>query len=191
MSDIKSELTLFNELVEVLLNEEVQNPVAERIASSKLYDALDLSLNEDAMIDDAFKSLLCEVLTSTPKTATNLFFNQLFGGRQSKAVLGDLLAVLLNNSMYTYKVAGPQVGIEQEIIRQSCGLIGYGAKSNGTFPTGGSMSNYMALVMARDGKDPLCKTAGISKPLVVYTSKESHYSNAKNVSFAGIGRNNI
>ena len=191
MSDIKSDLTLFNELVEVLINEEVQNPVAERIDSSKLYDAIDLSLNNGAMIDDTFKKVLREVLISTPKTATNLFFNQLFGGRQSKAILGDLLAVMLNNSMYTYKVAGPQVGIEQEIIRQSCELIGYGSQSNGTFPTGGSMSNYMALVMARDAKDPLCKTEGISKPLVVYTSKESHYSNAKNVSFAGIGRNNI
>ncbi len=106
------------------------------------------------MVDDAFKKVLKDVLIATPKTATNLFFNQLFGGRQSKAVLGDLLAVLLNNSMYTYKVAGPQVGIEQEIIRQSCNMIGYGSQSNGTFPTGGSMSNYMALIMARDAKDP-------------------------------------
>jgi sulfinoalanine decarboxylase len=31
----------------------------------------------------------------------------------------------------------------------------------------------------------------MSKPMVIYTSKESHYSNAKNASFAGIGRNNI
>jgi sulfinoalanine decarboxylase/sulfinoalanine decarboxylase/aspartate 1-decarboxylase len=182
---------LFNELVEVLLSEEKKHPVADRIEANALYDSIDLSLNDGAMVDQEFKQVLKDVLISTPKTATKLFFNQLFGGRQSKAVLGDLLAVMLNNSMYTYKVAGPQVGIEQEIIRQSCELIGYGSQSNGTFPTGGSMSNYMALVMARDAKDPLCKTAGISKPLVVYTSKESHYSNAKNVSFAGIGRNNI
>ena len=191
MSDINSDLGLFNELVEVLLNEEKKHPVADRIEANALYDSIDLSLNDGAMVDQEFKQVLKDVLISTPKTATKLFFNQLFGGRQSKAVLGDLLAVMLNNSMYTYKVAGPQVGIEQEIIRQSCELIGYGSQSNGTFPTGGSMSNYMALVMARDAKDPLCKTEGISKPLVVYTSKESHYSNAKNVSFAGIGRNNI
>ncbi|MFT5823542.1 MAG: sulfinoalanine decarboxylase [Crocinitomix sp.] len=191
MSDINSDLSLFNELVEVLLNEEEKHPVADRIEANKLYDSIDLSLNEAGMVDDAFKVVLQDVLVSTPKTATNLFFNQLFGGRQSKAILGDLLAVMLNNSMYTYKVAGPQVGIEQEIIRQSCDLIGYGAQSNGTFPTGGSMSNYMALVMARDAKDPNCKADGMSKPLVVYTSKESHYSNAKNASFAGIGRNNI
>jgi len=191
MSDISKDLALFNELVEALINEEEKNPVAERIDSNKLYDSIDLSLNESAMIDDDFKTVLRNVLIATPKTATNLFFNQLFGGRQSKAVLGDLLAVMLNNSMYTYKVAGPQVGIEQEIIRQSCDLIGYGSQSNGTFPTGGSMSNYMALLMARDAKDPNCRLDGMSKPMVIYTSKESHYSNAKNASFAGIGKNNI
>ena len=191
MSTINNDLVLFNELVEVLINEEEKNPVAKRIDSSALYETIDLSLKEGAMIDTNFKSLLKEVLISTPKTATNLFFNQLFGGRQSKAILGDLLAVMLNNSMYTYKVAGPQVGIEQEIIRQSCNLIGYGPSSNGTFPTGGSMSNYMALVMGRDVKDPTCRLNGMSKPLIIYTSKESHYSNAKNASFAGIGRNNI
>jgi sulfinoalanine decarboxylase len=191
MSNINNDLALFNELVEVLISEEDKNPVAERIDSTKLYDTMDLSLNEGAMIDEDFKVLLQDVLVSTPKTATNLFFNQLFGGRQSKAVLGDLLAVMLNNSMYTYKVAGPQVGIEQEIIRQSCDLIGYGSKSNGTFPTGGSMSNYMALVMGRDAKDPLCRLNGMSKTLIIYTSEECHYSNAKNASFAGIGKNNI
>ena len=191
MSNIYNDINLFNELVEVLINEEVKNPVAERIDSDKLYETIDLSLKQSGMIDDEFKSVLKNVLISTPKTATNLFFNQLFGGRQGKAILGDLLAVLLNNSMYTYKVAGPQVGIEQEIIRQSCNLVGYGSNSNGTFPTGGSMSNYMALIMARDAKDPNCRQDGMSKPLIIYTSKESHYSNDKNASFAGIGRNNI
>ena len=191
MSDINSDLILFNELVEILINEEEKHPVADRIDANKLYETIDLSLQESGMIDKEFKSVLKDVLVSTPKTATNLFFNQLFGGRQSKAVLGDLLAVILNNSMYTYKVAGPQVGIEQEIIRQSCDLIGYGKESNGTFPTGGSMSNYMALVMARDSKDPNSRLDGMSKPMVVYTSEASHYSIAKNASFCGIGRNNI
>lgn len=191
MSEIENDLVLFNQLVEVLINEEESNPVASRIDSEKLYSALDLSLNDSAMVDNSFKQLLREILISTPKTATNLFFNQLFGGRQSKAILGDLLAVMLNNSMYTYKVAGPQVGIEQEIIRKSCDMIGYGPQSNGTFPAGGSMSNYMALVMGRDAKDPGFRLNGMSKPMTIYTSELSHYSNSKNVSFAGVGRNNL
>ena len=191
MSKINSDLVLFNELVEVLLNEEHKHPVADRIEADKLYNTLDLSLNPTPIVDDKLKDLLKEVVISTPKTATKLFFNQLFGGRQGKAILGDLLAVMLNNSMYTYKVAGPQVGIEQEIIRKSCEMIGYGSQSNGTFPTGGSMSNYMALVMARDTKDSHCREKGMSKPMIVYTSRESHYSNSKNASFAGIGKSNI
>lgn len=191
MSELSNDLILFNELVEVLLHEEENHPVAERINATVLYETIDLSLNKNALVDDAFKKVLKDVLVATPKTATNLFFNQLFGGRQSKAVLGDLLAVLLNNSMYTYKVAGPQVGIEQEIIRKSCDMIGYGPQSNGTFPTGGSMSNYMALIMARDAKDPKCRADGMTKPLIMYTSKESHYSNAKNASFAGMGKGNV
>lgn len=191
MSEIKKDLALFNELAQLLFDEEQTNPVAQRIEASELYDKVDLSLGENPMIDTELKTTLSDIISATPKTATNLFFNQLFGGRQPKAVLGDLLAVLLNNSMYTYKVAGPQVGIEQEIIRESCKLVGYGANSNGTFPTGGSMSNYMALIMGRDAKDPACRFDGMTKPLVAYTSKESHYSNAKNASFAGFGRNNV
>ena len=71
MSDISKDLALFNELVEALINEEEKNPVAERIEASTLYDAIDLSLNESPMIDDAFKTVLRNVLISTPKTATN------------------------------------------------------------------------------------------------------------------------
>ena len=190
-STLKADLELFNQMVEILLNEEAIKPVAERIDAKELYSRLDLSLNESPMVDQEFRDVLKKVLVTTPKTATNLFFNQLFGGRQGKAILGDLLAVLLNNSMYTYKVAGPQVGIEQEIIRKSCDLVGYGHGSNGTFPTGGSMSNYMGLIMGRDAKDPSCRLNGMSKPLIIYTSEECHYSNAKNASFAGIGKNNI
>jgi sulfinoalanine decarboxylase len=152
---------------------------------------IDLSLNATAMVDDDFMIILKKVLFLTPKTATKLFFNQLFGGRQGKAVLGDLLAVMLNNSMYTYKIAGPQVAIEKEVIKQSCNMVGYGSQSDGTFPTGGSMGNYMALIMARDAKDLHCKLEGMSKPMTIYISKEAHYSNEKNASFAGIGQNNI
>ena len=78
MPDIRSDLVLFNELVEVLINEEEQHPVANRIDSNKLYKSVDLSLKTSPMVDDAFKSVLKEVIVSTPKTATNLFFNQLF-----------------------------------------------------------------------------------------------------------------
>ena len=67
MSTLKNDLALFNELVEVLIEEEQQNPVAERIEANQLYDTLDLSLSHNPMVDDRFKSLLSNVLITTPK----------------------------------------------------------------------------------------------------------------------------
>lgn len=188
---MNKDLKLFNELAEILLNQEEQQPVATPIETNKLYDTIDLSLNAAPTLDDDFKQTLLQIIESTPKTASKSFFNQLFGGRMSKATLGDLLAVMLNNSMYTYKVAGPQVGIEKIILNTICNMINYGNKSDGTFAPGGSMSNYMALVMARDHFDPKIKQEGVTKKMIVYTSELSHYSIAKNAAFAGIGRQQV
>jgi len=134
---------------------------------------------------------LTEIIKRTPKTASTSFFNQLFGGRLGKATLGDLLAVMLNTSMYTYKVAGPQVGIEKTVLRKICDMIGYGTSSDGTFTSGGSMSNYMAMVMARDNYNPTIRTHGVTNKMIVYTSEVSHYSIQKNASLMGVGRDQV
>ena len=182
------DLELFNELVEILLKEEQTQPVAQPVETHKLYQNLNLSLNDEALVDQNFKEILIEIIKKTPKTASTSFFNQLFGGRIGKATLGDLLAVMLNNSMYTYKVAGPQVGIEKIILNKICEIIGYSEDSDGTFAAGGSMTNYMAMLMARDKYDVDSKNLGVTKKMIVYTSDTSHYSIAKNASFIGIGR---
>lgn len=186
-----NDLKLFNDLVEILLNEEQNQPVAKPIETTKLYSTLDISLNNNAISDEEFTGTLLKIIKKTPKTASTSFFNQLFGGRISKATLGDLLAVMLNNSMYTYKVAGPQVGIEKTILHKICDIIGYGKDSDGTFAPGGSMSNYMAMLMARDKFDSASKNEGITKKMTLYTSDVSHYSITKNASFMGVGKNQI
>ncbi len=185
------DLELFNELVEILLKEEQTQPVAQPLETHKLYQNLNLSLNDKALVDQNFKEILIEIIKKTPKTASTSFFNQLFGGRIGKATLGDLLAVMLNNSMYTYKVAGPQVGIEKIILNKICEIIGYSEDSDGTFAAGGSMTNYMAMLMARDKYDVDSKNLGVTKKMIVYTSDTSHYSIAKNASFIGIGRHQV
>lgn len=187
----KEDLELFNSLVNTLLEDEQQNPISTPIDAEKLYNTIDLRLTDEPTVDADFKATLKSLVLQTPKTATNLFFNQLFGGRKSKAVLGDLLAVMLNNSMYTYKVAGPQVGVEKEILRNVCKLIGYGPESDGTFAPGGSMANFMGLLMGRDAHDNTIRQKGMSKTMIAYSNAESHYSNAKNAAFAGIGRDNV
>lgn len=189
---MQQDLDIFNHLAEKLLEAEKKEPVVKPIPAEELYQSLDISLSNNPLNETEFKEILEKLVLNTPRTSTKLFFNQLFGGRNPKATLGDLLAVLLNNSMYTYKVAGPQVGIEKEIIKKVCELVGFdSSNSDGTFPTGGSMSNYMAMVMARDAKNPDTKYKGVTQKMIAYTSAESHYSTSKNATFCGIGREQV
>jgi sulfinoalanine decarboxylase len=185
------DLALFNKLAALLLKKENEEPVAQIIPPNEMYQSLDISLEDSPASEAFFEEALEKLILSTPRTASRQFFNQLFGGRISKATLGDLLAVLLNNSMYTYKVAGPQVGIEKEILHKICKLIGYARDNDGTFAPGGSMSNYMAMLMARDACNSRIKNDGVQQKMTLYTSKESHYSIPKNASFMGIGRDQV
>ncbi len=189
--NIKKDLETFDEIFTALRQDEIENPVSKVFEAQTLFETLDLSLRDDPISDDTFKAILKELVLKTPKTSSNRFFNQLFGGRQSRAVLGDLLAVVMNTSMYTYKVGGAQIGVEKEIIKQIISKIGYGEGSGGTFPTGGSLSNFMAMIMARDHFNADIKHKGMQQTLIAYTSTESHYSIDKNAAFAGIGRDNI
>ncbi len=184
-------LSKFNKLVKELMIDESNNPVSEHIPSGELYEQLDLSLSESGIPEEEFDSALRELVFKTPRTATKAFFNQLFGGRNEKAILGDLLAVILNNSMYTYKAAGPQIGVEKVILRKVCDLIGWDHNSDGTFATGGSMTNFMSMLMARDASFSDLRHKGGNQKMTVYTSKDSHYSIPKNAAFSGIGRDNV
>ncbi|MDF1673694.1 MAG: aminotransferase class V-fold PLP-dependent enzyme [Vicingaceae bacterium] len=185
------DIEVFNKLVTKLLEDEKNNPVAKHIPSSDLFQELDLSVSENPIDENKFNQVLEELVLATPRTATTAFFNQLFGGRNSKAVLGDLLAVMLNNSMYTYKAAGPQIGVEKVILDEVCKIIGWDKNSGGTFAPGGSMTNFMGMLMARDSFNQKVRYEGVTQKMTVYTSKDSHYSIPKNAAFAGIGRDNV
>lgn len=188
---MRNTLDQFNKIAKELLDDEDKNPVAEYVSSTDLYNTIDLSLNEDGISENEFEETLKDLVLKSPRTATNAFFNQLFGGRNDKAILGDLLAVMLNNSMYTYKAAGPQIGVEKVILRKVCDMIGWDKNSDGTFAPGGSMTNYMSMVMARDASDKDVRHTGMNQKMTVYTSKESHYSIPKNAAFTGVGRDNV
>ena len=190
LNNIKDDLQLFDELVTLFLEDEIQNPVAEYINPKDVNKVLDITLQESAISKVEYKKILKKLLLKSTKSSSKLFFNQLFGGRHSKAVLGDLLAVILNNSMATYKIAGPQISIEKEILSKIYSLIGYNNKAGGTFPTGGSMSNFMSLVMARDKVNAISNKSN-KKRLIAYSSENSHYSISKNASFSGIGKENV
>jgi glutamate/tyrosine decarboxylase-like PLP-dependent enzyme len=188
---MEQSLEIFNRLVTDLLADEAENPVAEYVPSATLYERLDLKLQNEGLSATELESALKDLVFTTPRTGTPAFFNQLFGGRNEKAILGDLLAVILNNSMATYKAAGPQIGVEKTVLRELCNLIGWDESSDGTLAPGGSMTNFMGMLMARDRFNEKTRYEGVHQKMTVYTSVESHYSTPKNAAFAGIGRDNV
>lgn len=188
---MKNTLDLFQRITNALLLDEKENPIARHIPSAELFETLDISLKEEPLSEDEFEQVVKELIFASPRTATSGFFNQLFGGRNEKAVLGDLLAVILNNSIHTYKAAGAQIGVEKMILRTICNKIGWDENSDGTFAAGGSMTNFMSMIMARDRASSKVIQEGMQQKMIVYTSKESHYSIPKNATFCGIGRNNV
>lgn len=187
---MKEELQRFQRIAEKLIDAEQRNGVVKPVPYEKLDTLLDISLEEEGVDDESFEKAITDLVLQMPRTQTNLFFNQLFGGRRPKAYMAELLTVLLNNSMYTYKVGGPMIAVEKLIFNGISSLIGYG-DTEGTIAPGGSMTNYMSMLMARDKYDPESRKKGISRKLVAYTSRECHYSIAKNAAFCGLGRDNV
>jgi sulfinoalanine decarboxylase/sulfinoalanine decarboxylase/aspartate 1-decarboxylase len=188
---MRKDLELFIKIAHKILQAEEEVPVVTPIHPKKMHERFDLALSDEPMDEEKFVESLEDIILHTPRAASNQFFNQLTGGRNSKATLGELLAVMLNVTMSTYKVAGPQVGVEQVVIREICNIIGYNKDSSGTMAPGGSMTILMSMLMARDYFNKDLRNKGVKENMTLYTSVESHYSVPKNASFIGVGRDNV
>lgn len=179
------------ELIDRHLDRERDEPVAAFRAPAELEREIDTGIPMRGMTPDELDRRLDAVLAATPRTTTTSFYNQLFSGRDAAATAGELLASVLNTSMYTYKAAGPHALIERSLTGHMCTKLGY-EKGEGVFAPGGSLANFCGMLMARDAVFPGSKDEGIlgQKP-VLYTSELCHYSIPKNAHMMGLGRNAV
>jgi len=134
---------------------------------------------------------LHEVIRHTPRTADRRFLNQLFAGRQEMAVAGELIATMLNVSMYTYKAAGAQVLLEWELLQRMLELCEM-PEGDGGFLPGGSLANLIGMLLGRNQAAPNMRERGApSQRLCSYVSADGHYSIPKNSGVLGMGRANV
>ncbi|MCL4220478.1 MAG: hypothetical protein KJZ65_03820 [Phycisphaerales bacterium] len=143
-------------------------------------------------IEDVLDALE-RVALATPRTGTRRFFNQLFSGRIEAAAAGEMVASLLNTSMYTYKVAGPHALIETALTQHMARHIGYAEdQGEGVFSPGGSLANLAAMIVARNQAVPDARERGLDgRRLTMYGSADCHYSITKNAGIIGLGRQNL
>ncbi|MFT4977918.1 MAG: glutamate/tyrosine decarboxylase-like PLP-dependent enzyme [Myxococcota bacterium] len=177
-------LDLFVELTTEILQQDKEEPVTAFFSPDVARKRLQLALPQEGQPLADVAQQLSDVVALAPTTTSRRFFNQLFGGMQPAPVLAELMTVICNASMYTYKAAGAQILVENTVLRGLANLVGWAA-SEGSFNPGGSISNLVALVVARN--ECLKRNPGKTPwDLVVYTSEESHYSIAKSVNVAGL-----
>ena len=188
---LKHVADLFTRILLERQAQEARQPVVPPKDPGTLREILDLELPDKGLDLETVGQRLHELVRHTPTTASGSFFNQLFGGREPASLLGETVAAALNNSMYTYKVAGAQVLVELELIKEMGLRVGF-EDADGVFTPGGSLSNLTGMLLARDRARPRLRAEGFSGPrLRVYSSSDCHYSVAKAVSVLGLGIDNL
>ncbi|MYL49925.1 aspartate aminotransferase family protein [Halobacillus litoralis] len=110
-------------------------------------------------------------------------------------VLAELIISSLNQSMDSWDQSPAATYVEEAMIRYWSDLIGFSERGDGVFTSGGTQSNYMGMLLARDEfclskwghivqKDGL---PGAFKKMRVLCSEEAHFSVTKSVSQLGLG----
>lgn len=181
----------FANIAKTVLETETKAPVLTYHSPEEYHKKLDLRLTEQGCTEASFFQLLEQIALLTPRTNSSAFFNQLFAGRTAPSLSAELLTSVLNTTMHTYKVAGVQVLIEKVIVQAFLEAVGY-ENGEGIMNPGGSMSNMVSMLIARNEKDAAVLKEGLGRQkMIVYTSVESHYSIRKNAGILGIGKDNV
>jgi len=169
-------------------NSTVLNYTSPEEMKIKLLDVIDFN---GKSIEELFP-YIDFYLNHAVNTGHPQFFNQLFSGRNLPGIIGELLGAITNTSMYTYEMAPVSSLLEKVFLEKFNSYIGY-TNPDGSFTTGGSNANLLAMLCARQEKFPEIKHQGLfgSKPLVAFVSSESHYSFLKAANAMGIGMDNI
>lgn len=191
MKDIDKILSMTQKIISDFIKNEAVNPVLPYVSPKGLLKKIDFSIPDRGLQIDSLFRKISHVVSSTPKTGSNKFFNLLFGGRVPVSMAADMMASVLNIPMHAYKVSAPHILIEKELIRIMAEKIGY-LQGDGIFAPGGSISNLVAMVIARNKKQKEIYNTGFDgKKYIAYTSDQGHYSVLKNANITGIGRRNV
>jgi len=184
--------TLLASLVERYVAGDIEQPVNPYRSPEELKSLLDFSLTESGESVEGVMDAMESLAGASPRSTSKRFLNQLFGGRDAVATAADMLVPVLNSSMYTFKAAGAMAIVEETVLNRLIQKIGFDTDTaQGTFTPGGSMSNMIAMIIARNRSFEDIRDEGIGgRSLICYTSADSHYSVAKNAGILGIGRNN-
>ncbi len=130
------------------------------------------------------------VIVGHPNTAAHLHCPPLLA-----ALAAEVMISTLNQSMDSFDQAPIATIVEQKLVRWLCAEAGMPDSADGTFTTGGTQSNYMALLLARDAFvrtqwNWSVQKAGLpaeAHKLRIFCSEVAHFTVEKSASQLGLG----
>jgi L-2,4-diaminobutyrate decarboxylase len=134
------------------------------------------------------------VAVSNPHTAAHLHCPPLLA-----ALAAEVVISALNQSMDSFDQAPIATVVEQKMIRWLCSEAGLPATAAGTFTTGGSQSNYMGLLLARDAFllkhcSWSAQKSGLppeARRVRILCSDAAHFTVEKSASQLGLGTDSV
>lgn len=112
------------------------------------------------------------------------------------ALVGETILSAVNSSMDTWDQSAGATMIERRLIDWTAERLGLGPESDGVFTSGGSQSNFQALLIARnhavaglrqDPANAALRLPSLLEKLRIFTSEDSHFSIQKSASMLGLG----
>ncbi len=130
------------------------------------------------------------VVVTHPHTVAHLHCPPLLS-----ALAGEVVISMLNQSMDSFDQAPVATVLEQQVIRWLCGEAGLPETADGTFTTGGTQSNYLGLLLARDAFltsqwNWSAQKSGLppeARRLRILCSEVAHFTVEKSASQLGLG----
>ena len=118
------------------------------------------------------------------------FLRAFWGPSEPASIVASLLSDVRNTTMHSFAVAPAATIIETEMIKAISNLAGF--PGHGIFTTGGSNSNQMGFLCAREDALPGSSAAGLNgQNLRAFASAEAHYSVDSAANMMGIGTDSL
>src|SRR5215468_10274324 len=158
-----------------------EQPAADTEGGVALARSLAEPLPENATpVEDLLELLFSRVIPKGFNTAGPGYLAYIPGGGLPHAAVADLIADATNRYVGVFAAAPGVSQIEGNVVRWFCQMVGYPAGAGGILTSGGSLSNFSALVTARRELLPENFLSG-----VVYASEQTHHSIQKAAMLAG------
>src|SRR5262245_32910020 len=129
---------------------------------------------------DLLDVLFSRVIPTSFNTASPGYLAYIPSGGIFHTAVADLITDAVNRYMGIWVAAPGLAQLEVNVIRWFCDIVGYPSSAGGILTTGGSLSNFSALVTARRERLPENFLAG-----TLYVSDQAHHSVAKAALLAG------